>query len=203
MNIAIIGAGNVGSALGGGWQQKGHQVVYGVRDAGTAKVNGAASRLAPPEMAARDAEVVVLTVPYGALASVVPALGDLSGKVVLDATNPVGPGFTSAAPAGSSAGQQVAEWAPGARVVKIFNTTGFNIMLDPRFGTESATMFYCGDDAEAKQTAAKLAADLGFEPLDAGPLSQAQLLESLALLWISMAIAHGHGRDMAFRMLKR
>jgi hypothetical protein len=64
-------------------------------------------------------------------------------------------------------------------------------------------MFYCGDDADAKQTAAKLAADLGFEPLDAGPLSQARLLESLALLWISMAIAHGHGRDMAFRMLKR
>ena len=203
MNIAIIGAGNVGTALGGGWQKQGHQVVYGVRDAASAKVSGQASRLAPPQIAARDAEVVVLTVPYGALEAAIASLGDLTGKIVFDCTNPVGPGFTSAAPEGSSAGQQAGEWAKGARVVKIFNTTGFNIMADPMFGAESATMFYCGDDAAAKQVAAKLAADLGFEPLDAGPLSQARLLEHLALLWISMAIAHGHGRDMAFRMLKR
>jgi predicted dinucleotide-binding enzyme len=56
----------------------------------------------------------------------------------------------------------------GSRVVKIFNTTDFNIMLDPRFGSESATMFLCGDDAAAKQAMAALASDLGFEPLDAG-----------------------------------
>jgi predicted dinucleotide-binding enzyme len=145
----------------------------------------------------------VLTVPYGALQATIAGLGDLAGKVLLDCTNPVGPGFNSSAPPGGSAGQQVAQWAPGARVVKIFNTTGFNIMLDPRFGSESATMFYCGDDASAKRAAASLASELGFEPLDAGPLAQARLLEQLALLWISMAMAHGHGRDMAFRMLKR
>lgn len=203
MKIAIIGAGNVGSALGGGWQKKGHEVIYGVRDAGTAKVSGMASRIAPPELAARDADVVALTVPYGALAAVVPALGDLDGKVVLDCTNPVGPGFTSAAPAGSSAAQQVAGWAKGARVVKIFNTTGFNVMLDPDFGGVPATMFLCADDADAKKLAATLATDLGFDPVDAGPLSQARLLEGLALLWISMAMAHGHGREMAFKLLKR
>ena len=93
--------------------------------------------------------------------------------------------------------------AKGARVVKVFNTTGFNVMLDPKFGNEAATMFHCGDDAEAKAVAARLSADLGFEPFDAGPLSQSDLLEHLALLWISTAIAHGHGRDMAFRMVKR
>jgi predicted dinucleotide-binding enzyme len=203
MKIAIIGAGNVGTALGGGWQKKGHEVVYGVRDAASAKVSGMASRLAPPELAARDADVVVLTVPYGALQEVVGTLGSLDGKVVFDCTNPVGKGFVSAAPAGSSAAQQVAEWAKGARVVKVFNTTGFNIMLDPKFGNEAASMFFCGDDTSAKQTAAALVSDLGFEPVDAGPLKQARLLEQLALLWISMAMAHGHGRDMAFRLLKR
>lgn len=203
MKIAVIGAGNVGAALGEGWNARGHEVVYGVRDAASSKVTRADARYAAPDIAAAGAEVVVLTVPYGALESAVRALGDLNGKVVFDCTNPVGPGFVSAAPAGSSAGEQTAQWAAGARVVKIFNTTGFNIMRDPKFGAESATMFYAGDDEAAKHVAAQLASDLGFEPLDAGPLRQARLLEQMALLWISMALAHGHGRDMAFRMLKR
>lgn len=203
MKIAIIGAGNVGAALGGGWHKAGHAVTYGVRNPATARAGVAGARLVPPPQAALDAEVVVLTVPYGALETAIASLGDLTGKIVFDCTNPVGPGFRSSAPAGSSAGQQVGQWARGASVVKIFNTTGFNVMLDPRFGDSAATMFYCGDDEAAKRVAAALAADLGFEPLDAGPLSQSGLLEHMALLWISMALAHGHGRDMAFRMLKR
>ncbi len=203
MKIAIIGAGNVGAALGKGWSAKGHHVTYGVRGEGSKRPDDPAARTAPPAEAARGAEVVVLTVPYGALEPAIGSLGDLTGKIVFDCTNPVGPGFRSSAPAGSSAAQQVAQWAKGARVVKVFNTTGFNVMLDPKFGAESATMFFCGDDTAAKGVAAALSADLGFEPFDAGPLAQANLLEHLALLWISCAIAHGHGRDMAFRMLKR
>lgn len=203
MKIAIIGAGNVGAALGKGWSAKGHDVVYGVRSESSKKPDDPAARTAPPAEAARDAEVVVLTVPYGALEAAIASLGDLAGKIVFDATNPVGAGFRSSAPAGTSAGQQVAQWAKGARVVKVFNTTGFNVMLDPKFGNEAATMFFCGDDATAKAIASQLAADLGFEPFDAGPLAQSDLLEHLALLWISTALAHGHGRDMAFRIVKR
>lgn len=203
MKIAIIGAGNVGAALGKGWSAKGHDVVYGVRGESSKRPDDPAARTAPPADAARAADVVVLTVPYGALEAAIASLGDLAGKIVFDCTNPVGAGFRSSAPAGSSAGQQAAQWAKGARVVKIFNTTGFNVMLDPKFGNETATMFYCGDDAEAKTVAAQLASELGFEPFDAGPLAQSDLLEHLALLWISTAIAHGHGRDMAFRMVKR
>ncbi len=203
MKIAIIGAGNVGAALGKGWSAKGHDVVYGVRGENSKRPDDPAARTAPVAEAAHDAEVVMLTVPYGALEPAIASLGDLTGKIVFDCTNPVGAGFRSSAPAGTSAGQQTAQWAKGARVVKVFNTTGFNVMLDPKFGSEAATMFYCGDDSAAKAVAAQLSADLGFEPFDAGPLAQSDLLEHLALLWISTALAHGHGRDMAFRIVKR
>ena len=97
----------------------------------------------------------------------------------------------------------MARWAAGAKVVKAFNTIGAQHMANPRFGGQSASMFICGDDAAAKKTVATLAEALGFEPVDAGPLTQARLLEPLAMLWISMAYAYGHGANIAFRLLRR
>ena len=89
-------------------------------------------------------------------------------------------------------------------MVKIFNTTGFNNMPDPVDRTAShLTMLYCGDDAEAKKTAAQLAHDIGFHPVDAGPLANARLLEPLAMLWVWLAVRGGMGRDFAFQIVKR
>lgn len=87
--------------------------------------------------------------------------GKPTGKVILDCTNPLQPDMSGLA-GDRSAAEQVAVWAPGAKVVKIFNTTGLKNMDDPRFGDDQATMFYCGDDAEAKKVAAHLAEGLGF-----------------------------------------
>jgi len=87
--------------------------------------------------------------------------------------------------------------------VKIFNTTGFNNMADPKYGAEAATMFYAGDDAEAKAIAAKLAGEIGFDPVDAGPLINARLLELLAMLWIYLAFVQKQGREIAFKLLRR
>jgi hypothetical protein len=96
-------------------------------------------------------------------------------------TNPLKPDMSGlAVGCDTSVAEQIAAWAPGAREVKIFNTTGFKNMDDPKFGEARVTMFYCGDDAEAKKVAAGLAEDLGFEPVDAGPLSEARSLEPLA-----------------------
>jgi predicted dinucleotide-binding enzyme len=92
---------------------------------------------------------------------------------------------------------------PGAKVVKAFNTTGAGNMANPRFGGEAASMFICGDDAAAKKTVASLAEALGFEAVDAGSLSQARLLEPLAMLWISMAYGFGRGPNIAFKLLRR
>lgn len=163
---------------------------------------GGQARLATPAEAASAADVVVITVPAAAAEDTVRSLGDLTGKVVIDATNPVGPGFTHGLPE-SSVSERLAAAAPGAHVVKAFNTTGFNIMADTAFEGGAPSMFLCGDDAQAKLTVAALAGALGFEPVDCGPLKQARVLEHVALLWISMAMAYGHGRGIAFRLLTR
>lgn len=104
---------------------------------------------------------------------------------------------------GGSGGEQVARWAPGARVVKAFNTTGFENMQNPKFGHEVATMFYAGEDREAKKIVRQLVSDLGFDPVDAGPLSQAHGLEVLASLWGGLAYGQQMGRGIAFRLLRR
>src|SRR4030095_5683729 len=161
MEIGVIGAGNVAGTLGRRWAQAGHAVVFGVRDPNDEKVRtllaaaGVNARAGRVEEAAASA-VVVLTVPWEAAHDAVRCAGDLTGKVLVDTTNPVTMG-----PAGlqhgllvghtTSAAEQVAAWAQGARVVKAFNTTGFGNMHDPRYGAQAATMFLCGDDTEAEQ----------------------------------------------------
>jgi 8-hydroxy-5-deazaflavin:NADPH oxidoreductase len=132
------------------------------------------------------------------------AMRQLTGKVLIDATNPLLPNLAGVEYGTTTSGaEQVAGWAHGARVVKAFNTVGFNIMANPAFGAGRAVMFYCGDDAGAKGMVKPLVDDLGFESVDAGPLSQARLLEPLALLWISLALVHGQGREIAFSLLRR
>jgi predicted dinucleotide-binding enzyme len=208
MRIGIIGAGNVGGALGGGWARKGHEVTFGVRHPEDPKVKKlleeTGARAASPAEAAAGAEVVVLATPWDATESAVRGAGDLAGKVLFDATNPLAPNLSGLTHGfDTSAAEQIASWAPGARVVKIFNTTGANNMANPDFHGTAATMFYCGDDAGAKSTAHQLAADLGFDPVDAGNLEQARLLEPLALLWIRLAYLQGMGREIAFKLMKR
>jgi predicted dinucleotide-binding enzyme len=206
MTIAIIGTGNVGRALGRGWSKAGHAVVYGTRSpdgdsAQKALADTARARLAAPDEAARDAEVVVLAVPWNAAEAVVDDLGDLGGRVLVDATNPIGPGITHAA--ATSGGEQVAAWAANARVVKAFNTTGWENMADADYGDHRPAMFIAGDDADAKTIVADLAEALGFEAVDAGPMSRSRELEHLATLWVSQAVLQGRGRDFAFAVLRR
>ena len=210
MRIAIIGAGDVGGTLGRRWAELGHSVIFGSRDPSSARLtdlleksgeNASAKSLS---QAAAEGEVVVLATPWPAAEEALRAAGDLRGKPLLDCTNPLKPDLSGLAVGQTtSAAEQIAGWAKGARVVKIFNTTGFPNMADPRFGGVPATMFYAGDDAGAKAIAGKLAAELGFEPVDAGPLRQARLLEPLAMLWISLAFGQKLGTGIAFKLLRR
>ena len=209
MKIAVIGAGNVGATLGAGWVRAGHQVVFAARNPGSEKTRQAladapSATAAPIAQAVSGAAVVVLATPWGdATKAALEACGDLGGKPLLDCTNPIGPGFALTHGKDDSGGEQVQRWAPTARVVKIFNTTGFANMADPVYGGSPTSMFYCGDDAEAKAAAKRLSDDLGFESHDVGPLTQARYLEPLAMLWITMALQHGYGRDIAFKLLRR
>lgn len=210
MKIGMIGAGNVGAALGTGWVRKGHDVCFGVRDPNADKVKALlaeapGAKAGTVAEAAAHGDIVVLTTPWGApTEDAMRNCGDLKGKVLFDCTNPLQPGLAGLELGHTtSAAEKVAEWATGARVVKVFNTTGSNNMDDADYGGQATTMFYAGDDAEAKKAAHQLAADLGFDPIDAGPLSNARLLEPFAMLWIYLAYAGGQGREIAFKLLKR
>jgi predicted dinucleotide-binding enzyme len=198
MKIAILGAGNVGATLGKRFTQAGHSVVYGLRQPKADRSDTATVR-----DACAFGDVVVIALPWPATEEALKG-AELTGKVILDATNPLLPDLSGlAVGTTSSGGELVAKWAPGAHVVKIFNTIGFGIMADPLIGGRATSLLYCGDSAEAKSVAADLAKQIGFDPVDAGPLTNARLLEPMALTWIWLAVFGGTGTDFSFQLTRR
>lgn len=205
MIIAIIGAGKVGSTLGRRFAEAGHDVVYGVRavdDAKHAALVGVRQWVAPIDAAAARADIVVLTTPWASAQDALLAAGDLSGKILVDATNPIGPGMVLTHGTTDSGAEQVARWSVGARVVKAFNSVGMEVMANPVFGDQHAVLAICGDDPESCEAVAALASAIGFNPVRIGPLSRARFIEPAALVWITAAPALGT-REFAWGMLRR
>ncbi len=209
MDIAIIGAGNVGAALAKGWAKKGHNLYIGVRHPDDAKYAalksqlGAQAKFVTPAEAAKAASVILLATPWGQTEQAVKSLGPVSGKIIIDATNPLKPDLSGLTHNGdTSAAETIQSWVPDAKVIKAFNTVGANIMEKPEVRGYKAMMYFCGNDSQARQTVKKLISDIGFEPVEAGDLKEARLLEPLAMLWIKSAYAFGMGRDFAFGLLK-
>jgi NADPH-dependent F420 reductase len=199
MKIAIIGTGRMGSGLGQALA-KDNEVIMASRDpdkAGQVAKNVGAAGGASYADAARDAEVVVLTVPWMAVPETLDALGDLSGKILVDVTNPYGPqGLEDVQPSSS---EEVQRLAPGAKVVKAWSTVYARNIVAPDFDGVAASVLVCGDDNGAKDVVVKLAKEAGFDPVDVGPLSQAANLTQLlglmgALRW---------GPDTQLRLLRR
>jgi len=151
---------------------------------------------------AKAAEVIVLAVPWTETAAVIESLGSLKGKIVIDATNPVSPDFEMELGFDDSAGETVALLAQGAHVVKAFNTTGAENMAKAKDFPTKPVMFVAGDDAGAKKAVQKLAEDIGFEAIDAGPLKASRYLEPMAMQWIKLAYG-GAGRQFAFSLVRR
>jgi 8-hydroxy-5-deazaflavin:NADPH oxidoreductase len=206
MNIVIVGAGNVGRALGTGWLEAGHKVTFAMRDpAGTsaAALRQQGFGAVATDGAAKTADALTLAVPWKAVESVLESAGPLAGKIVIDAVNPLAPDMSLAIGHNDSAGETVARLAPGARVVKAFNTTGFGNMANSHYSGGRLVMLVAGDDAQAKATVMSLANDLGFEGVDAGPLVMSRYLEPMAMVWIKLAIAQKLGRDIGFALLRR
>jgi 8-hydroxy-5-deazaflavin:NADPH oxidoreductase len=207
MRIAIIGAGNVGSALGRGWLRVGEDVVFGVPDPAAPKYGSLPrERVHTPPEAARYAETIVLATPWQATETAVKSLGNLSGKIVIDCTNPlgIGPnGLELVLGHNTSGGEQVAAWAPGAAVFKTLNQIGAGNMDKAPLFPISPVMFVAGDDEAKKPVAMSLIAKLGFEAIDAGPLRIARLLEAYGMLWIDQALNRGRGQNFAFALIDR
>ncbi len=216
MNIGIIGAGNVGGALGQSWAKAGHHIKFGVRDPNDAKHRalleacGSKASAGSNAQAAAFGQVIALATPWDATQPALAACGNLQGKVLVDCTNPLrftpGSGLELAIGHTVSGGETVAHWAKGARVVKAFNTYGFENLADasyPNYGGLKPVMWLAGDDADARQIVSRLAADIGFQPLDTGDLKTARLLEATAMLWIHLALVQKAGAGFTWAMLQR
>lgn len=197
MKIAIIGAGNVGATLGRRFAEVGNEVFYGVRNPSEYNEKELGGKLGTNAEACQNAEIIVLSVPFPAVEEAIKSCGEISGKIVVDATNPLGMtengldltiGFTT------SGGEKLQQIVPEAKVVKCFNTTGFGNMAKPN----GSMMFACGNDKEATDKVAKLASSIGFEAMNIGDLSKSRLLEPLAMLWIHLAFTSELKRDFAF-----
>jgi hypothetical protein len=191
--IALIGTGNVASALGPEFAMQGHDIVYGSRNPNRPEVNelvartgGNASATGQVEAAAQ-ADIVVIAVPGEVAEQVVASLGDLSGKIIIDPTNRVGPGddgFMMHTVATSNA-ELIQALAPDAYVVKAFNTLNYRTMIDPESSGGPVTIPLVGNNAEAKATVATLVEGMGLEPIDLGPVRFAHVLEGMLVIWIN------------------
>ena len=207
MKIAIIGAGSVGATLGRRWHDHGHAILYGVRDPAADKnevLTDHASVLSNNE-AASGADMVVLATPWQSTEAAISEMGSaIDDKILIDCTNPLEADLSGLTHGyDDSGGEQVARWAPSARVVKALNTTSSNNMADPVIDGVQTVMFVAGDDPDARATVKSLTDELGFDTIEVGELASARMLEPLAMLWISMAFRFGMGREFGLAILRR
>jgi hypothetical protein len=204
MKIAIIGTGNVGSALAKGFTQAGHEVLLGVRDQQAFK-GGELTKLSNVsvhtlQQAVGLAEVILIAAVPQAVKEIAAQLGDVSHKIIIDAMNSV---RTKPEPYGNTT-EALMKLTNCVDIVKCFNTTGAENMVNPIYGNQGIDMFYAGDSVKAKAVAKKLALDIGFENVyDFGGSDKYSLLEQFALSWINLAMMQGYGRGIAIKIVKR
>jgi 8-hydroxy-5-deazaflavin:NADPH oxidoreductase len=188
--IAIIGNGNVGSAIQNGATRAGYQV----------KATGADPK--DVQAAGAWAEVIVLAVPASARQEVIQTLGDQRGKTIVDVTNLLNADWSYAGDLKKSGAEQVQEWAKGAHVVKAFNTVFAQNMATGKVKGEILSLLVAGDDAGAKKQILELGKAIGFSPVDVGPLRQARYLEALGFLNIQLGYGPTqYGTDLGFRVV--
>ena len=192
MKIAIIGKGNVGTALYNGLTKAGHQIKFGHRDP---KEN--------VEDAAKWGELIILAVPHenadNAIENIKPYV---DGKIVIDVMNAIGPNMNLGISCTTSTAEQTQKKLPQAYVVKAFNTVFAPNQSTARVGKEQLTAFIAGDNLGAKQTVAQLTKDIGFDPIDCGPLRAARNIEAMENLIINLAYKYGMGNKMGYKLVK-
>ncbi|MEV0320565.1 NADPH-dependent F420 reductase [Streptomyces sp. NPDC050658] len=197
MRIGIVGTGNMADALGTHWVRAGHDVLIGGRDERRAVALAGrigAARHGTVRAAAEFGDAVLLAVPYEVGAGLAGELQDaLRGRVLVDCSNPVGPGFALLTEGGPAAAVRLADAAPGARVVKAFNLCHEDVwrMDPPVFDGRPLAVPVCGDDAGALDVVRELVKDIGCEPFAAGGLDRAGLVEATAALLIGLWVGEG------------
>lgn len=211
MKIGFIGTGNVGGALAKKLGGDRHTLYLGARDLENSELKalaqsiGSHAQVESIEQTIEKSEVLILATPWGAVETVLMKYSSLlEGKILIDCTNPLKPDLSGLVFSGEeSGGEFVQRILPKAKVVKAFNTVGFNIMENPTLDGRKAVMYFCGNDSDARKKVSGLIQEVGFDPVDAGDIRSSRLLEPFALLWISSAYKFGLGRDFAFSLIKR
>ena len=200
MRIAILGSGQVGRALARGWTTHGHDIRIGTRQEAVDDLP-----VGPPAEVVADADLVVLAVQGAVAVDLVASLAaELAGRVVVDATNPLemsGGAPTLFVGTTDSLGERVQRAAPGARVVKAYNTVGNALMVDPQLPGGPPTMFIAGDDAAAKGTVSALLAATGWDVADLGGIAASRWLEAMCMTWVAYGATNGTW-DHAFKLLR-
>jgi hypothetical protein len=197
MKIGIIGTGNIGGTLGKLWSAKGHSIKFSARNPNSEKTQAllretGASVGTNAEVAAFG-EVILLAAPFPEVEGILKEIGDFQHKVLIDATNRFD---------GKSAGEEVLRLAQNARVVKSFNSLGWEVLLQPSFDGVAATMFVTGDDANAKAQVSQLITEIGLDPVDMGGAANISKVEFAALTFFPLLLPK-FGREFALRVLRR
>ncbi len=193
MKIGIIGKGNVGNALSVGLQRTGHQIVFGHRD-----------QKEPVQKAAAWGDVVILAVPHTAVKDAVRHIGSAAdGKIIIDVTNALTNKMELSIGCTTSASEELQKLVPKAHVVKAFNTTFAQNQSTGKVNNLQLTAFIAGDDAKAKSTVMGLAEDIGFDPVDCGPLKAARYIEPMAVLMINLGYDLGMGTNIGYKLIKK
>ncbi|MEM6629824.1 MAG: NADPH-dependent F420 reductase [Bacteroidota bacterium] len=209
MKIGILGTGNLAEAMATALTKKNYHVMVGARDVEKARrftgELGHYAKAGTIANAIHYGEVIILAVPYKSVDEVLGHIDTYKDKIVVDATNPlIFKGMAELALGHeTSAAEQIAQMVPEAKVIKAFNTAFTETYEFTSFGPNEASMFYCGDDSEAKDVVKKIILDLDLDPVDCGPLDSARLLEPLATLIIRIGVNMGQGREIAWKLLKR
>jgi predicted dinucleotide-binding enzyme len=192
MRIGIIGRGNVGSALAAGLSRKGHEIKFGRSDPKE-----------PVSEAAKWGEVIILAVPHRAAGNATKAIGSAAdGKPVVDVSNALTESLEWAMGFTTSAAEEIQKMLPKAYVVKAFNTVFAQNQSTGKVGEERLALFVAGDDAKAKQTVMQLGKDIGFDPVDAGPLKSARYLEPMGMLMINLGYPLGMGPRIGLKLVR-
>ena len=192
MKVAIIGKGHVGSSIAKGLTGKGHEVKFGHRDPKE-----------PVLDAAKWGEVIFIVVPYNSISDTIKELDKAAnGKVVVDVTNEIDSDGELAVGLTTSGAEEMQKKLPKAFVVKAFNTVFAANQGSGRVGNETLSLFVASDSDKAKETIMQLGRDIGFEPVDAGPLKNARYLEPMAMLIIDMAYVLGKGTNIGYKVVK-
>jgi predicted dinucleotide-binding enzyme len=191
MKIAIIGKGSVGSSLCSGLSSK-HEVKFGHRDP-----------TEPVADAAKWGEVIILAVPHNSANDAIEAIRPYADeKTVIDVINAIGPNMELGISCTTSSAEETQKKLPKAHVVKAFNTVFAQNQSIGKIGNEQLTAFIAGDDLKSKQTASQLTRDIGFDPVDCGPLKSARYLEAMGIMIINLAFNYGMGTKIGYKLVK-